>query len=79
MSRNLFPKITAYHHEWLKVSETHELYLELSGNPDGIPVLPHIIEYILYNLLCYLSFSNQGLGISQKTRIKGKEQLLKGL
>ena len=39
MYRNLFPKITYYHHEWLKVSDTHQLYIELSGNPDGIPVL----------------------------------------
>ncbi len=39
MSRNLFPKISTYHQEWLKVDDTHELYIEISGNPDGIPVL----------------------------------------
>lgn len=39
MSRTLYPKITSYHHEWLKVSNRHSLYIEQSGNPDGIPVL----------------------------------------
>ena len=39
MSRSLFPKLAIYHHEWLRVSESHQLYLEISGNPDGIPVL----------------------------------------
>ena len=39
MSRNLFPKISTYDQQWLKVSEHHQLYLEQSGNPDGIAVL----------------------------------------
>lgn len=39
MSRILFPKISPYHQEWLAVSDHHQLYLEISGNPDGIPVL----------------------------------------
>jgi len=39
MSRTLFPKISTYHQEWFSVSESHQLYLEVSGNPKGIPVL----------------------------------------
>lgn len=39
MSRTLFPKITDYKQEWLDVGDGHQLYLEQSGNPDGIPVL----------------------------------------
>lgn len=39
MSRTLFSKISAYHQEWLDVGDGHQLYLEQSGNPKGIPVL----------------------------------------
>jgi len=39
MSRILFSKISSYHHEWLDVGDGHQLYIEQSGNPDGIPVL----------------------------------------
>ncbi|MDT0605150.1 prolyl aminopeptidase [Thalassotalea castellviae] len=39
MSRALYPKIKHYHHEWLKVDDVHQIYLEQSGNPNGIPVL----------------------------------------
>ncbi len=39
MSRTLFPKISVYSKQWLKVSEHHQLYLEQSGNPKGIPVI----------------------------------------
>ena len=39
MSRTLFPKISTYHQEWLDVGDGHQLYLEQSGNPKGIPVL----------------------------------------
>ena len=39
MSRTLFPKLSSYHKEWLPVGEKHQLYLEQSGNPNGIPVL----------------------------------------
>ncbi|WP_440874777.1 prolyl aminopeptidase [Thalassotalea sp. PLHSN55] len=39
MSRTLFPKISTYDQQWLKVSEQHQLYLEQSGNPEGTPVL----------------------------------------
>ena len=38
MSRSLYPKISAYQQQWLSVG-SHQLYLELSGNPNGIPVL----------------------------------------
>lgn len=39
MSRSLFPKISSYQQEWLKVGDGHQLYIEQSGNPNGIPVL----------------------------------------
>ncbi len=39
MSRTLYPKIAEYQHEWINVGDAHQLYLELSGNPNGIPVL----------------------------------------
>ncbi len=39
MSRTLFPKISTYQKEWLNVSNGHQLYVEQSGNPNGIPVL----------------------------------------
>ena len=39
MSRVLFPNIAAYQQEWLDVGDGHQLYLEQSGNPDGIAVV----------------------------------------
>ncbi len=36
---NLFPEITEYKNEYLSVDITHELYIEQSGNPNGIPVI----------------------------------------
>jgi len=39
MSRKLFPKISEYKHEWLFVGDNHQIYLEQSGNPEGIPVI----------------------------------------
>jgi proline iminopeptidase len=39
MSRSLYPKIGSYHQQWLFVDDIHQIYLEQSGNPDGIPVL----------------------------------------
>jgi proline iminopeptidase len=39
MPRFLYPKILTYQQEWLAVGDGHKLYLEQSGNPDGIPVL----------------------------------------
>jgi len=39
MSRTLFPKISTYQKEWLEVDDGHQLYIEQSGNPNGIPVL----------------------------------------
>ncbi|WP_289103270.1 prolyl aminopeptidase [uncultured Marinobacter sp.] len=36
---NLYPDIEPYARHRLAVDEPHELYLEESGNPDGIPVL----------------------------------------
>ncbi len=37
--RNLFPPVTPYSQGFLSVDETHTLYWEQSGNPDGIPIL----------------------------------------
>ena len=39
MSRSLYPKISSYHQEWLQVDNVHEIFIEQSGNPEGIPVL----------------------------------------
>lgn len=39
MSRILYPKISVNRQEWFKVDDEHQLYLEESGNPDGIPVI----------------------------------------
>lgn len=39
MSRNLYPKISVNKQEWLIVDDHHQLYIEESGNPDGIPVV----------------------------------------
>jgi proline iminopeptidase len=39
MSRTLYPKILPYDQQWLEVGEGHQLYLEQSGNPSGIPVI----------------------------------------
>ena len=39
MSQTLFPKISVYRHELLAVCDKHQLYIEQSGNPDGIAVL----------------------------------------
>lgn len=36
---DLFPKITPYSSGFLDVDDTHKLYWEQSGNPDGIPVV----------------------------------------
>jgi proline iminopeptidase len=39
MSRVLFPNIAVYHQEWLDVGDGHQLYIEQSGNPNGIAVV----------------------------------------
>ncbi|NQZ79665.1 MAG: prolyl aminopeptidase [Colwellia sp.] len=39
MSRNLYPKISVYQQEWFSVDDSHQLYVEQSGNPEGIPVV----------------------------------------
>jgi len=39
MSRALFPKISVYQQEWFAVDDLHQLYIEQSGNPQGIPVV----------------------------------------
>ncbi len=36
---DLFPKISPYATGFLAVDDTHEVYWEQSGNPDGVPVL----------------------------------------
>jgi proline iminopeptidase len=37
--RNLYPAIRPYRTDRLRVSDLHELYLEESGNPEGLPVV----------------------------------------
>lgn len=39
MSRVLYPNIAPYQKLWLKVSDKHQLYVEQSGNPNGIAVV----------------------------------------
>ncbi|TWX72984.1 prolyl aminopeptidase [Colwellia sp. C1TZA3] len=39
MSRVLFPNIAVYQQQWLEVGDGHQLYLEQSGNPNGIAVV----------------------------------------
>jgi proline iminopeptidase len=39
MSRCLQPKISPYDHQFLSVTDGYQLYVEQSGNPNGIPVL----------------------------------------
>jgi len=37
--RDLYPAIDAYQHEMLKVSDLHTIYVEQSGNPQGLPAV----------------------------------------
>lgn len=37
--RELYPPLTPYSQGFLSVDETHTLYWEQSGNPDGVPIL----------------------------------------
>jgi len=37
--REFYPPIEPYTHGMLRADETHELYWEQSGNPDGVPVI----------------------------------------
>ncbi|MBD3362482.1 prolyl aminopeptidase [Candidatus Dojkabacteria bacterium] len=37
--RNLYPEIDSYNQFHLKVSDLHSIYVEESGNPDGIPII----------------------------------------
>ncbi|UTW55168.1 prolyl aminopeptidase [Kordiimonas sp. SCSIO 12610] len=37
--RGLYPPIETFHEEYLNVSDGHKLYVEQSGNPNGIPVI----------------------------------------
>ena len=39
MSKVLFPNIAVYQQQWLDVGDGHQLYLEQSGNPNGIAVV----------------------------------------
>ena len=39
MHHYLYPEIHPYFQQFLQVDETHRLYIEESGNPDGIPVI----------------------------------------
>ena len=39
MSRSLYPKISVAQQEWLNMGNGHQVYLEQSGNHEGIPVV----------------------------------------
>ena len=36
---NIYPEIKPYESFMMKVDDIHSLYIEVSGNPQGIPVL----------------------------------------
>ena len=36
---NLYPELTFYHQDWLNVTNSHEIYYEQCGNPQGQPVI----------------------------------------
>ena len=36
---HLFPEINPYKEQFLKVDDTHEIYIEQVGNPKGTPVI----------------------------------------
>ena len=36
---NLYPELDFYHHDWLKVTDNHEIYFEECGNQQGQPVV----------------------------------------
>ena len=36
---HLFPEINPYKEQFLKVDDTHEIYIEQVGNPKGPPVI----------------------------------------
>ncbi|OYV18224.1 MAG: proline iminopeptidase, partial [Methylococcaceae bacterium NSM2-1] len=37
--KTLYPEITPYHTFFLETDSKHSVYVEQSGNPDGIPVI----------------------------------------
>jgi proline iminopeptidase len=39
MSSKLFPEVLAHRQDWLVVGEGHRIYYQISGNPQGIPVV----------------------------------------
>ncbi len=39
MTKVLYPTISPYQQEWLSVDDLHQLYIEQSGNPDGVSVV----------------------------------------
>ena len=39
MSQSLYPAIATFKEEWLTLPSNHQIYIEQSGNPNGIPVV----------------------------------------
>lgn len=71
----LFPAIECYHRGKLRVSPLHEIYYELSGNPDGKPVVvchggpgggttPSMRRYFNPELYKIIMFDQRGCGRS---------------
>lgn len=74
--KNLYPPIKPYAQHSLQVDSTHRLYLEESGNPNGLPVLfvhggpgggcsPHHRQFFDPNHYRIILFDQRGCGLSR--------------
>jgi len=75
MFKTLFPKISAFKKEWLAVGDGHEVYVEQSGDPNGIPVIylhggpgggssENYRRYFDPNIYRIILFDQRGCGLS---------------
>ena len=72
---NLFPEVKPYETFMLEVDSTHTIYVELSGNPVGIPILflhggpgagssPLYRRYFNPSIYNIIIFDQRGCGLS---------------
>lgn len=45
--RSLYPEIKENFSKMLKVDETHTIYYEESGNPQGVPVVFYMVDQVV--------------------------------